>query len=220
MAPPPGDISGASIVLLGTFDPLHAQPADLLWKGLLNERDVTELRYEAAMPDLVIATLPWMRIIIERERLMAAATLQSPAAEPVRDFVIGLAELMLVRHVTAVGLNRDQHFATPSQEVWHRIGHLLAPKDVLWDRLLKSPGLQSLSIRGDRPDGEQGFIVVKIEPSTVVPHGIYVHVNDHFQATAEVLESNPYKVLDVLTDRWSESMLRADQVIAGVKGLL
>jgi len=220
MAPPPGDINGTSIVLLGTFAPLHAQPAELLWKGLLNERDLAELRYDTAMQDLVIATLPWVRIIIERERLIDAATPQNPAAEPVRDFVIGLAELMPVRRVTAVGINRDQHFATPSEEVWHNIGNLLAPKDVLWDKLLKSPGMQLLSMRGERPDGERGFIVVKIEPSMVVPHGIYVHVNDHYEATAEARESSPSKILDVLTERWSESMLRADQIIAGVKGLL
>lgn len=216
MAPPPGNVS---IVLLGTFEPLRAQPADLLGKGLLKESDLTELRYETAIRELVVARLPWMQIIIEHQRLFAAATLQSPAGEPVRDFVVGLAELMPVRHVTAVGLNRDQHFATPSQEVWHKIGHLLAPKDVLWEKLLKSPGLQSLSIRGERPDGEGGFIDVKVEPSKVLPHGIYVHVNDHFQPTVEALESNPDKILDVLTDRWSESMLRADQIFAAIKGL-
>src|SRR5438128_983543 len=125
----PADLVGSAIVLVGAFDPMLVQPANLLSNGLLAESDFAQLRYEVLASEVSVMNLPWMQLILEPTKLSASTTLVNPIAEPVRDFVFGLYATSKIKHVTQVGLNHDTHFGVPSEEAWHKIGHLLAPKD-------------------------------------------------------------------------------------------
>jgi hypothetical protein len=151
--------------------------------------------------------------------LTAVTTLENPIAEPVRDFVFGLYATVKTKHLTAVGLNHDTHFAVPSMEVWHKIGHLLVPKEQLWRNLLKDPGTLSVSIRGKRDDDLNGEINVKVEPSLRIHPGIYINLNDHLVA-GEGPKDDPERLIDVAGEIWDESQRRSDAVVAAVKGLV
>jgi hypothetical protein len=84
----------------------------------------------------------------------------------------------------------------------------------------------------ERTDDEQGRVQVTVEPSSVVPLGIYVAVNDHYdlapagdrRETQEdyivretaIIEPSSEKIgyaLELLTSRWSDSMEQAEAII-------
>jgi hypothetical protein len=51
----PADLVGASIVLVGAFDPMMVQPAHLLGNGLLAESDFAQLRYDVLASEVSVA---------------------------------------------------------------------------------------------------------------------------------------------------------------------
>jgi hypothetical protein len=97
-------MTGYSIVLIGNFDPISAQPAKLIQNGLLDESDLNGLEYDVLLKDFAVARLPWIQFSIELEKFSVNTTLQSPAPEPIRDFVLDFAELMPNCRFSALGL--------------------------------------------------------------------------------------------------------------------
>ena len=115
-----------------------------------------------------------------------------------------------------------------SVEAWDRIGHVLAPKDK-WKALLKEPGTRSLTIEGQRPDDYHGYILVKVEPSSVLgPQGVYISVNDHYELTdpqpaadePKPAETSPtigsIRMLETLKAVWDDALGRAKAITEGV----
>jgi hypothetical protein len=219
MAESAQEIAGNSIVLLGSFEAASAQPKALLEKGLIRETDLTDLRVDMMLPpDVIALSFPWISFVVERERIVASTTFTSPLAEPVRDFVLDLVEHMTAPRVNALGFNTDYHFATANVGVWHKIGHTLVPKDVLWDKVMKSPGTMSLSLQGQRDDGLSGYVSVRVEPSLRIPNGLYVQVNDHFNGPSASAAEKKF-LLETLDERWTECIDRATRIISAVKDL-
>jgi hypothetical protein len=213
----PTDITATSLVLVGAYDPTLLQPANLLKTGALTESDLSELRYELLAPEVTVAKLPWVRAVAERDRLVFATTIEAPAAEPVRDFLLDVVELQPIKRFTALGINSEYHFGVASSEIWHNTGHRLAPKDDLWNKILKEPGTLSITIQGVRDDGARGNVNIKVEPSARIQPGIFVQINDHFEADPATLANKPDQLLRYLTVEWPVVMKRADQVLTAVK---
>jgi hypothetical protein len=174
----PADIVGYSIVLVGQFDPGQAQPSLLAKAGLLDEGDLSDLTYDMLVKDLVIAKLPWIVFTIERTKLTALTTLQFPVAEPVRDFVLDLIELMPSKRYTALGINRDTHMPLQSRELYQALLDKLAGSperdslaDDVYEGALLRPVPLTLSIQGRRDDGARGTVTVRLEPSLQISPG-------------------------------------------------
>jgi hypothetical protein len=216
----PADLVGTSIVVLGVFDPLNLQPDSLLNSGALNETDLAELKYEIVAAEVAVVRLPWMHITVEANRLSAVSTLKQPIPEPVRDFVFAYCETLQIKRFNAIGLNHDRHFAVSSQEAWHNVGHVLAPKDPVWTKVLGTPGMRSLTIEGKRVEDSDGYVQVKVEPSLRISPGIYIQINDHFAAQPDELKKDPGHLLSILVNKWDESVQRADGILNAIKGLI
>jgi hypothetical protein len=202
----PADLVALSIVLVGPFDPRILQPANLVTNGLLEAGDVEGLR------------LPWIQVVVEPNKLTALTTLESPIGEPVRDFVVSLHETRTIKTIGSLGLNHEAHYAVSSEDVWHRVGHTLAPKENVWNRVLTEPGMLILGIRAKRDDEWGGNINVRVEPSNRIRPGIYVNVNDHFEAKDQG-SSELGNLIDVLSDDWASSRARFDRIVVAVKEL-
>ena len=219
----PADFVGTTIVLVGDFDPMQVQPSILLAAGLLGEDDLADLRYEVLAPEISVLKLPWMELIVEPSKLTAATTMGNPVGELVRDFVVGFCNMIPVKKLTAMGLNHDTHFGVSSEEAWHRVGDKLAPKDELWRKILRAPGMRSLTIKGERDSALPGYVNVKVEPSLRIQPGIYINVNDHF-AKAQLQPGSPLEPLgepaQLVGLGWSESQRRSDDIVAAIKGLV
>lgn len=220
----PADIVGYSIVLVGQFDPGQAQPSLLAKAGLLDEGDLSDLTYDMLVKDLVVAKLPWIAFTIERTKLAALTTLQFPVAEPVRDFVLDLIELMPSKRYTALGINRDTHMPLRSRELYQALLDKLAGSpnrdslsDDVYEGALLRPVPLSLTIQGQRDDGARGTVTVRVEPSLQVFPGVYIQINDHFDANPDTLDAEPEQLLERLTERWSNSMMRTQRIISAIR---
>jgi hypothetical protein len=227
----PADLVGYSIVLVGRFDPMSFQPSMLLKNGLLNEADLADLSYEMLFKEVCIIRLPWLVLTVEPQKLSAITTLQTPAAEPIRDFVLDFAEELPDGRFTALGINRDTHIAIKSNEHYEmlleRITASLSPfglsKDGLerepldWHGILQPTVLRSIAFQGQRDDDTRGMALVRLEPSTRLSPGIYILVNDHFDADPSRLDAEPKHLLSQLSSGWVSAMQRAESVVEVIR---
>ena len=115
--------------------------------------------------------------------------------------------------VTACGINASAHFLAGSVEYWHKIGHTLAPKELVWDGLLQQAGMQSLTIKGKREGKFPGEINVTVEPSARYSPGIFVRSNYHYGLPATSAHAGASELLlQFLQSEWKPACALAKQV--------
>ncbi len=129
---------------------------------------------------------------------------------PLRDLAVGVFSFLPHTPVTALGINRNFHFKMRSAGTWHAIGHLLAPKEP-WTPIVETPGLRSMLIQGRRKDANGGVLHVKVEPSLLVEHGLYLEVNEEFKVTTEKKEPEGAQwVPERLVEQWDDILKFAE----------
>lgn len=208
----------ASIVHRGHFNPAIFQPAWLAAQNLIRAQEAGSAQIDIIHPKAAIFTAEWLRLNVVEDNFQAGTT-QEPYYEALRDLVVGVLSLLSHTPLRALGINREFHFRFPSLDAWHKVGHTLAPKP-LWEPHLPKPGMQSLTIRGQRPDDLEGYILVKVEPSTQVEFGVYIEVNDHYQlAPGDEAIPGTSKALDIISRQWGGSMSRASAIAQAIAAL-
>lgn len=207
-------IHGHTIVLLGNFNPTIFQPAWFANENLLQKAEVESATIDVIHADIVAFSLPWLTLQVTRQRF-AVETFQMPYFEVIRDLVIGTFALLRYTPINLMGINFTKHIAVESLDEWHAIGHKLAPKDV-WESLLLKPGMRSLSMQGMRDDERGGYVLVQIEPSPKVTHGIYIAINEHYESPKTALPTGSDEVMDVLKERWTVSYKNSERIISSL----
>jgi hypothetical protein len=228
----PPQISSASIVALGHFNPLIFRTYWLREKEIVVGNDFVNLKSTIVHPEIVSYQLPWGNFQIDRN-MLSIATLREPLVR-VHDFFVRSFQCLPETPISAVGINREVHFATANETARDRVGDALAPK-AFWGNFVQSGGKktgglrsltmeQSIAIEGRRGriDGGFGQIQVKVEPSLrqEVLHGIFVQVNDHFD-----LMSGPDKfsdgraVAELIAEKFTASITNSEALIDHVMEL-
>jgi hypothetical protein len=195
---------GASVVLLGSFNPAMFHPSWLASLGLISreaaQAAAEENQIEAILPQIAVFTVDRRRIEVTPERF-SALTVTVDAAVHVRDLVAGLFQVLEHTPIRRMGINRDMHFAMRSERDWHRVGHVLAPKEP-WQDLLGTPGTRTVVIEGARHGSPARYVRVTVEPSARRKHGVYVGTNEHFEVSAE---EGTRRLMDFLQAEWDEA---------------
>lgn len=171
------ETEGASIVLIGKFNPAIFQPAWLGAGNLVRPEEADKAKIEVISPQVTSFSADWLKIQVLSERFLAT-TVETEHYQDLRDIVISIFHLLEHTPFWIMGMNRDMHFKMKSEKEWHELGHLLAPKEI-WRPLLNQPGLRSLLIQSlpSKRDGIQVLHNVRVEPSTQVNPGVYVQLN-------------------------------------------
>ncbi|MGQ0602265.1 MAG: hypothetical protein ACT4QE_11315 [Anaerolineales bacterium] len=213
------ELQAHSIVLLGTFNPVLFHPAWFAYNNLISQPHADSAKVEIIHPKAAIFKTEWLHINVLDDRFHAS-TIDASAFESLRDLVFGVFKLLAYIPLRAMGLNREYHFRSKSEDTWHRVGHILAPKEH-WKGLLNDAGTRSLTIEGTRPDGLSGYIRAKVEPSNRVKHGVFIEVNDHFDLNSGQEMQNPSteEALEIITQHWEESLRRSDAIASMVASL-
>jgi hypothetical protein len=201
-----------SIVLRGDLNPRIFQPYWYAAQGLLGKDAAESAQIDIVHRDVSHFTLDWLDVQVFRDRF-SSRTLQGGHEEALRDFVLGTFKLLRHTPVGIMGVNFVVHFSVDSVEEWHAIGHRLVPKEGLWASVLESPGTRSLLIEGKRPDGEVGYVRVKVEPSEAHHPGVFVEINDHFDRRLEGRIPPVSVMMDILSSQWSASVERAQKIV-------
>ena len=138
---------------------------------------------------------------------LSARTTQIQHLDTLRGLVLGTFSLLRHTPVTQMGINRQAHFRSASEEEWHKLGHHLAPQEP-WTGLLEKPGMRRLQMQGQRTDEYRGRITVVVEPSLRVKpgFGVYFEVNDHYENDVEEKGLQCERMMQILGARWQTSL--------------
>jgi hypothetical protein len=174
------ELEGATIVLLGDFNPKIFQPAWLVAQGLIRQEEGDAAEVRVIHHDLTDYTAGWVTIQVLPERF-SAACVDAAHLNPLCDLVAGIFTLLEHTPVKSLGVDRQMHYRMPSQAKYRAFGDLLAPKP-LWQPLIRDPGLLSLWMQGSRPEKPSKYFRFKVETSIrVTPHGVYFESNEHYE---------------------------------------
>jgi hypothetical protein len=224
------EISAASIVLVGSFNPKIFQPFWMAKHGLISEKDADTAEVSIIHPEVSaffiegLFTLQVDRGRFSIERSVAPLIL-------ICDTTVKLfSEILPHTPVEKMGINRLVHFNVGEAER-DRIGKILAPREPWgdWGKKVSSGegtkhgGLTSLTLmQKDAADRPSGWIQTRVEPSTRIgggQSGIFVEVNDHFEILDPKENSSPLAMMKILHERWDASIKNSDAIIDGLMSL-
>ena len=224
------EISGVSVVLLGSFNPAIFTPAWFSLHEILPKSAADNADLQVAHGQLAVFSTEWLQLHVTPDRFHAT-TQQGPLVR-VRDLVARVfREHLFHTPVKAIGINREIHFRANSPAARDRVGRRLAPVEP-WGEIAETlelggedGGMTSLTMRGSRPDRRPpgGHINVTVEPSVRIDDGrsglgLYVHINDHY-AMDDTAPDGRAKLLGFLEDGFELSIRRADDIVNHVMSL-
>jgi hypothetical protein len=195
-------------------------------KELIVGADYEGLNVKLIHPEVVSYELPWGSFQVDNRKFIISA-LQEPIIRA-HDFFVRSFQLLPETPISAVGINREVHFSTPTEEAADRIGDTLAPKEFWGDFTNldgnKVGGLRTMVMeqsikkenRQARPDGNFGYTQVRVETSRRkdIKFGIFVQVNDHFDLRPnEDKLSDGRAVADLVSEKFVSSIKRSESLI-------
>jgi hypothetical protein len=204
------EIQGASIVLIGDFNPKIFQPAWFASQDLIRNEEAQNAEIQIVHQALVDFSLEWLKVQVRQDRFSAGTHL-SPYYTPLKDFVVGTFRILRHTPIRMMGINCDYHLSIGSEDRWHALGHRLTPKEI-WERVLEKPGMRSLSVEGVRPDQHKGRLLVRVEPSVRIKYGVFITVNDHYELKDTDSPLGCDKIIDILAESWEVSVSRSNEI--------
>ncbi len=216
MGTPPIALEGASIVFIGSFNPAIFHPSWYVAEGLWSKTELENAEVDVIAADICSFRTEQYTLRTLNDRFMISTT-QAPLYEALRDLAVGTFRVLKHTPLAKLGINRHVHLQLASEEVWHAIGHKLAPKGH-WNPILKNPGMGALTIVGVRPDNLDGAVYVRVEPSNRIENGLFVEVNDHFEVD-DTLARSAKAIRSIAQEQWTESLRRSDDIIQHIGSL-
>ena len=177
------ELENCTVVLLGSFNPAIFHPEWFVRMGLLSVGAVDPAGIKVVSPDVSECLLGPVKVFCDNTRLIFSVGNMTDS-DKLQDLVIG--SLGILGHVplTAAGINQEGVFKAGSEAHWHKIGHSLAPKDLVWNRLGTEPGTQQVLIKYplDKSSGTVQQISVAPYPQGTQLHpAIKISTNIHYQ---------------------------------------
>ena len=187
------EILTSSIVAVGDFNPAIFSPDWLERNKLIGEGDAAAAREGSQGRPLLVShqvstfESEWFALqVLENQFSLTSKGALSPAF---KDLAAGIFQLVSHTPLNAVGLNFTGHFKLASQEEYHKVGDVLAPKDI-WNSLYpdESAGMEQITIlfkRGtrDKPVDTKDEKRITVQPSRSLKFGVIVSLNDHHDVT-------------------------------------
>ena len=222
------EILTSSIVAIGAFNPAIFSPDWLERNHLIGKSDADDVREGSHGKSLIVShevaffEAKWFALqVLEKQFSLTSKDALSPAF---KDLAVGIFQLVPHTPVTAVGLNFLGHFKLASEDEYHRVGDILAPKNI-WKALYpdESPGLADLTIR-IQPWTRGETLKTKdekrisVQPSNKIKFGAFLSYNDHHDVSAGD-EDNlrpAEQVATVIDNGWESAWHDAVRVFDGV----
>jgi len=225
------EIFASAIVAVGDFNPAIFSPDWLERNGLIGKDDADNAREKDPSKSLLIShqvaafETEWFALqILENQFSLTSKAALSPA---LKDLAAGIFQMVPHTPITAVGLNFMGHFKLPSEDTYHKVGDVLAPKDI-WKSLYpdRSHGLADLTVRiqyaaRGEPVKTNDEKRITVQPSNKFKFGkfgVYLAYNDHHDFT--VAGSNDLspaeRAATVIDTEWENSWTDAVRVFDGI----
>jgi hypothetical protein len=218
------EVAGASIALIGNFNPAIMSPDWFVRHGLINEGAIVRNDPEAIVhPQLAQFKLDWCQVVVEPNRFSISGT-KDPLGELADLTAKTFGELLAHTPVRQLGINRQVHFRVASVDVRDAVGFRLAPPDAWgdWGPFIKARsdakrgGMRSLTMEQRVFDHERtGFIAATVQPSNLLPRGlgIFVQVNDHHDMSEADVAAGARAAVTLIQSNFDRSRANADKII-------
>lgn len=219
---------GSSIVALGHFNPPIFSPDWLNKNGLIGDGDVDFAKQAASYvisPDVCRFETEWFTLQVVAQQF--SLTSKGALTPLLKDLAMGIFTIIDHTPVTALGLNFEANFKMSTLDELHRIGDVLAPKDI-WhmiypDNNHQSVGMASLTItvdphkRDEKPLSESKKNI-SIRRSTATPNGVFFIFNDHHPFTLDETAkgTSASHLVKRIDDHWEELKSEAQNTFEAI----
>jgi hypothetical protein len=208
----PKEFEGCSIVALGSFNPAIFHPQWFVRNGLIREQEGADANLQVTHNEAAIFSTPWFTLQATKDQFVIGSE-DPTTTQSLRDLAMGTFAVLDHTPIRSYGFNRYTHSRMESEEAWHELGHFLAPKQA-WESVLEKPGMKSLTTQGTKEGMGADVILIRIEPSTRVTPGVFLHVNFHRGRESEKL--SPVEAMarfqKALNDDWNPFLAYTDRV--------
>lgn len=222
------EILTSAIIVVGDFNPAIFSPDWLEGNNLIGKNDAEAAREKSQGKSLIVShqvaafETKWFALqVIENQFSLTSKDALSPAF---RDLAVGIFQLLSHTPVTAVGLNFMAHFKMATENEYHHVGDVLAPKDI-WKALYPDDiaGLADITIRIQH--GVRGEPVktndekrISLQPSNKFKFGVFFAYNDHHDVSNPSEDSlkPAERVAAIIDKEWEASWKDAIRVFDGL----
>ena len=189
---------GLEVVVLGSFNPAIFHPEWFLHQKIISDEEANspETNVTVVGRDVTDIQLYGMKLLCLSDRL-SLSTFNISKAPRMQDLLLQVFTTLSHTPVTACGINPHAHYRVGDINYWHKIGHTLAPKELIWNELVEQPGMQSLLIKAPRKGEFPGEIYLGVEPSLDKRYhpAIFVRSNYHYAMPTGLLHSGATELL-------------------------
>jgi hypothetical protein len=220
------EIFGSSIVALGSFNAAIFTPDWLERNNLIGSEDAEGAQSSDSLvvsKGLAQVETNWFQLQVLENRL--AVTSKDVLSPQLKDLAVGMFSLLLQTPVTAVGLNFTAHYRLDRVQDYHKIGDVLAPKDI-WTELYPGPdvntGLGNLTIvvepfKRDAAPTTRDRKQIAVQPSPQIKNGVLFSLNDHHEIVVSEQEKSTSAeiALRIVEQNWQTGWDEAKRVFDG-----
>jgi hypothetical protein len=188
------EAEGLDVVVVGSFNPAIFHPEWFLRHMLVGDEDAKQAEIQVVSGQVSEFKISGLRLLCLPDRF-AFGTANVSLQPKLQDLLLQIFTLLPHTPVGACGINPWAHYQVESTEYWHKIGHTLSPKDLIWKDLVKNPGMQSLVIKAPREGDFSGEINLTVEPSLLFSPGILTKSNYHYHLPADSVHAGGAELL-------------------------
>lgn len=219
------EIFTSTTVVVGEFNPAIFTPDWLERNKLIGEGDAAVAREGRAGSQLLVShqvtsfETEWFTLqVLDKQFTLASKEVLSPAF---KDLAVGIFQLVSHTPVRAMGLNFTGQFKLNNLEEQHKVGDVLAPKDI-WNTLYPEEfyvGLENLTMRiqhGSRKDGPDTNDEKRItlQRSSNIKTGISLSFNDHHDLVVGYDDNltPTERLINIVDEQWESVWHDAERV--------
>ena len=206
-----------ALVVLGAFNPSIFHPSWFAQEELIRQEEVDAAKIEIVHSEVATFELDWLLLQVTRDRLAMHSNRESHY-EATRDLLVGTLDLLRHMPTRALGVNHDLVLEYESRDNFNQLGWELVPVES-WATVLQRPGMVRVEEQGERTDGHDGYVRVRIEPILDGGTKVFCEVNDHFNLSHENMPSSTVAIGELLTSEWRNISERAAHILQHVEGL-
>ena len=201
-----------NVVCVGSLNPAIFHPQWLARIGLIDEADAAEAEVRVVSHEVTHVLVSGMDLQCLPDRL-TLATADPARFEQLQDLLVNMLLQLPHMPLTACGINRQHQYSVASEKYWHKIGHTLVPKELVWNTVFAHPLTTQLGLTQQR-DGEfPGSINIELRGSRKYRPGLFIQSNWHYAIPAADRErSTSERVIAYLYAVWTEACAQAKVV--------
>lgn len=223
------DSFSSAIVAVGSFNPAILTPDWLEKNQLIGSADAASARSCANLiisQQVTVYETDWFALQILDNQF--SLTSKGALSLTLRDLASGIFSLVPHTPITAVGLNFLGDYKVPSLDQYHKVGDVLAPKDI-WSKLYPpeefAVGMMSVVVRVQSGKREDNFPEtqsphhrnITVQPSNRISNAIFLQMNDHRQISAMKSEMTSAElVAKIIAEEWEASWNHAQHVFGSI----